>query len=59
MKLTTRSIMATSKYINQCVLHNNQSSYTTTLLTLNSEALKKQTSNPVELAQLIAGELSQ
>lgn len=53
------SIMATSKYIDQCVLHNNQSPYTTALLTLNSEALKKQTSHPAEAAKLIADELAQ
>lgn len=53
------SIMATSQYINQCVLHNNQSPYTTALLTLNSEALKKQTNNPAEAAKLIADELAQ
>ncbi len=53
------SIMATSEYINQCVLHNNQSPYTTALLTLNTEALKKQTSNPNEAAKLIANELAQ
>lgn len=53
------SIMATSQYINQCVLHNNQSPYTTALLTLNSEALKKQTTDPAEAAGLIADELAQ
>ena len=53
------SIMATSEYIDQCVLHNNQSPYTTALITLNSEALKRQTSDPSEAAKLIAGELAQ
>ena len=53
------SIMATSQYINQCVLHNNQSPYTTALLTLNSEALKKKTTDPAEAAGLIADELAQ
>ena len=53
------SIMATSQYINQCVLHNNQSPYTTALLTLNSEVLKKQTTDPAEAAGLIADELAQ
>lgn len=53
------SIMATSQYINQCVLHNNQSPYTTALLTLNSEVLKKQTADPAEAAGLIADELAQ
>ncbi|NLC41226.1 MAG: long-chain fatty acid--CoA ligase, partial [Erysipelothrix sp.] len=53
------SIMATSKYIDQCVLHNNQSTYTTALLTLNSEALKKQTSHPAEAVKLIADALAQ
>ena len=53
------SIMATSQYINQCVLHNNQSPYTTALLTLNSEVLKKQTADPAEAAGLSADELAQ
>ena len=53
------SIMATSEYIDQCVLHNNQSPYTTALITLNSEALKRQTSDPSEAAKLIAAELAQ
>lgn len=53
------SIMATSKYIHQCVLHNNQSPYTTALLTLNKEALKKRTSHPAEAAQIIAHEIAQ
>ena len=53
------SIMATSEYIDQCVLHNNQSPYTTALMTLNSEALKRQTSDPSEAAKLIAAELAQ
>ena len=51
--------MATSEYINQCVLHNNQSPYTTALLTLNTDALKKQTTNPTEATKLIANELAQ
>ena len=53
------SIMATSKYINQCVLHNNQSPYTTALLTINREALKQHTANPTEAAEIIASELAQ
>ncbi len=53
------SIMAKSDYINQCVLHNNQSPYTTALLTLNSDALKKKTTNPTEAVKLIADELAQ
>ena len=53
------SIMATSKYIDQCVLHNNQSPYTTALLTLNSDALKQHTSDPAEAAKLIADEIAQ
>ena len=53
------SIMAKSQYINQCVLHNNQSPYTTALLTINSEALKQHTSNPAEAAKIIANELAQ
>ncbi|MDD2475884.1 MAG: AMP-binding protein [Dysgonamonadaceae bacterium] len=53
------SIMATSEYIHQCVLHNNQSPYTTALLTLNSDALKRHTSDPAEAAKLIADEIAQ
>ena len=53
------SIMASSEYIHQCVLHNNQSPYTTALLTLNSDALKQRTSDPAEAAQIIAGEIAQ
>ena len=53
------SIMAKSQFINQCVLHNNQSPYTTALLTLNVDTLKKETSNPTEAAKLIADELAQ
>ena len=53
------SIMATSKYINQCVLHNDHSPYTTALLTINSDALKQRTTDPAEAAQLIANELAQ
>ena len=53
------SIMAKSEYIGQCVLHNNQSPYTTALLTLNSDALKQRTSDPAEAAQIIADEIAQ
>lgn len=53
------SIMAKSKYIEQCVLHNNQSPYTTALLTINSDALKQHTSAPTEAAKIIANELAQ
>ena len=53
------SIMAKSQYINQCVLHNNQSPYTTALLTINSEALKQRTSDPAEAATIVANELAQ
>ena len=53
------SIMAKSKYIDQCVLHNNQSPYTTALLTINSDALKQHTSAPTEAAKIIANELAQ
>jgi long-chain acyl-CoA synthetase len=52
------SIVAHSEYIEQCVLHNNQSPYTTALLTLNREALKRRTSDPAEAARIIAGELA-
>ncbi len=53
------SIMATSEFINQCVLHNNQSPYTTALLTLNSDALKRHTSDPAQAVKLIADEIGQ
>ncbi len=53
------SIMAKSQYIDQCVLHNNQSPYTTALLTLNSDALKQRTTNPNEAAKIIAAELAE
>src|SRR5690554_3741752 len=52
------SIMAQSEFIDQCVLHNNQSPYTTALLTLNREALKRHTSDPAEAARIIAGEIA-
>jgi long-chain acyl-CoA synthetase len=52
------SIMAQSEFIDQCVLHNNQSPYTTALLTLNREALKRRTSDPAEAAGIIAGEIA-
>lgn len=51
--------MAKSQFIYQCVLHNNQSPYTTALLTINVDTLKKKTSNPTEAAKLIADELAQ
>ena len=53
------SIMAKSEYIDQCVLHNNQSPYTTALLTLNSDALKQRTTNPEEAAKIISAELAE
>ena len=53
------SIMAKSVYINQCVLHNNQSPYTTALLTLNHDALKQRTSDATEAAKIIASELAE
>jgi long-chain acyl-CoA synthetase len=40
------------------VLHNNQSPYTSALLTLNREALKRRTSDPAEAARIIAGEIA-
>ena len=52
------SIMAQSEFIDQCVLHNNQSPYTTALLTVNREALKRRTSDPVEASRVIAGEIA-
>ena len=51
--------MAKSEYINQCVLHNNQSPYTTALLTINSDALKQRTTNATEASKIIANELAQ
>lgn len=53
------SIMAKSTYINQCVLHNNQSPYTTALLTVNADILKQSTRNATEAAKLIADEIAQ
>ena len=53
------SIMAKSVYIDQCVLHNNQSPYTTALLTLNLDALKQRTSDANEATRIIAAELAQ
>lgn len=52
------SIMAKSEYIDQCVLHNNQSPYTTALLTLNTDALKRRTSDATEATNLIAAEIA-
>ncbi|MCE5204820.1 MAG: AMP-binding protein [Porphyromonadaceae bacterium] len=52
------SITAKSEYIDQCVLHNNQSPYTTALLTVNRDALKRRTTDPSEATQIIAGEIS-
>lgn len=52
------SITAKSEYIDQCVLHNNQSPYTTALLTVNRDALKRRTSDPGEAAKIIAGEIA-
>jgi len=53
------SIMAQSEYIDQCVLHNNQSPYTTALLTVNREALRQRTSDPAVAARIIAGEIAE
>ena len=53
------SIMAKSDYIDQCVLHNNQSPYTTALLTINRDALKQRTSDANEATRIIAAELAQ
>lgn len=52
------SIMAKSEYIDQCVLHNNQSPYTTALLTLNTDVLKRRTSDASDAANLIAAEIA-
>lgn len=53
------SIMAKSEYINQFVLHNNQSPYTTALLTVNVDALKQRTTESSEAVRIIASELAE
>lgn len=53
------SIMATSEIINQCVLHNNQSPYTTALVTLNVEILKRRTGDPAEATKIISDEIAE
>lgn len=52
------AIMAKSPYIDQIVLHNNQSPYTTALIVANADALKKQTANPEAAARIIENELN-
>lgn len=52
------SIMAQSPFIEQVVLYNNQSPYTTALITVNPVELKKQTSDPAEAALLIEKEIA-
>ena len=51
------SIMATSPYIEQCVLYNNQRPYTTALIVVNRDELKKRTSDPQEAARIIEQEV--
>lgn len=47
------SIVATSPFIDQCVLYNNQSPYTTALVVPNMAELKKATPDPEQAALLI------
>ena len=47
------SIVATSPYIDQCVLYNNQSPYTTALIVPNATELKKADADAVQAALLI------
>lgn len=53
------SIMAQSPYIEQIVLYNNQSPYTTALVVPNVEQLKKITHDPIEAARIIENEIDQ
>lgn len=52
------SIMAKSLFIDQCVLYNNQSPYTTALIVPNAVELKKATTDPEQAALLIEKELN-
>ncbi len=53
------SIIATSPYIDQCVLYNNQSPYTTALIVPNAAELKKQGVAPEQAALLIENALNE
>ena len=53
------AMMAKSTLIEQIVLYNNQNPYTTAIIVVNDKALKEQTTNPEEAAQLIQGEIAQ
>jgi long-chain acyl-CoA synthetase len=53
------SIIATSPYIDQCVLYNNQSPYTTALIVPNVTELKKQNATPEQAALLIESALNE
>ncbi len=52
------ALIANSPYIEQAVLYNNQSPYTTALLVINKERLKKATSSPEKALQLIVKEIN-
>lgn len=52
------SIMAKSPYIDQCVLYNSQKPYTTALLVVNADPLKKVTHDPYVAAKIIDNELN-
>ncbi|WP_352421538.1 AMP-binding protein [Proteiniphilum sp.] len=47
------SIISTSPFIDQCVLYNNQSPYTTALIVPNASELKKMNADPEQAALLI------
>jgi len=53
------SLIATSPYIDQCVLYNNQSPYTTALIVPNASELKKQNADPEQAALLIEDALNE
>lgn len=53
------SIIATSPYIDQCVLYNNQSPYTTALIVPNVTELKKQNTTPEQAVLLIESALNE
>jgi long-chain acyl-CoA synthetase len=53
------SIISTSAIIDQCVLYNNQSPYTTALIVPNAAELKKLKATPEQAAQLIENELNE
>lgn len=53
------SIVSTSPFIDQCVLYNNQSPYTTALIVPNANELKRQKVDPEQAAQLIEKALNE